>query len=322
MWFIYVLIGTIVGSLIVYLIQRPQMKSVIQLDKETEQINKQLKQANKELEIQNTNLLITQTDLNSRRSEILENISLLEKQAQEAGQIFFKENYELAEANFAQKAEEMANKFQEEQEKAEQEYLITLADMAKEMSNKLLEYNQELKDLEYEIAEKQQIVSAAVAANKRSAEMANKVKFYCLNLSDSDIEEIKKLREVSKYLRDSEPLNKVIWKVYYEKPCTDLIGRVIGGGIHTGIYKITNIQNNMCYVGQAANLADRWKQHIKRGVGAETPTRNKLYPAMLEMGVENFTFEIIEECNRESLNEKEDYWQDFFKAKEFGYSIK
>ena len=67
--------------------------------------------------------------------------------------------------------------------------------------------------------------------------------FYRLNLPDIDIEEILKLREVTVLLRDSEPLNKVIWKVYYEKPYTDLIGRVVGNGVHTGIYKITNLEN-------------------------------------------------------------------------------
>ena len=78
----------------------------------------------------------------------------------------------------------------------------------------------------------------------------------------------------------------------------------------------------MCYVGQAANLAERWKQHIKRGLGADPITKNKLYPAMKAIGVENFSFEVIEECERAKLDEREDYWQDFFKAKEFGYSIK
>jgi group I intron endonuclease len=89
-----------------------------------------------------------------------------------------------------------------------------------------------------------------------------------------------------------------------------------------GIYKITNLKNNMCYVGQAVDIGSRWKQHIKRGIGAENPTKNKLYPAMLADGVENFTFEIIEQCSKEKLNEREQYWQDYFKAKEFGYSIK
>ncbi|MDD7756388.1 MAG: hypothetical protein PUJ51_18030 [Clostridiales bacterium] len=51
------------------------------------------------------------------------------------------------------------------------------------------------------------------------------------------------MREVGEHLRNPEPLNKVIWKCYYEKPTTDLIGRVIGSGTHTGIYKITNLTN-------------------------------------------------------------------------------
>ena len=146
--------------------------------------------------------------------------------------------------------------------------------------------------------------------------------YYRLQLSVEDVEEIQKIRSITPYLRSAEPINKVIWKVYYEKPYTDLIGRVVGTGRHTGIYKITNLENGMCYVGQAVDIASRWGQHIKRGIGAEAPTRNKLYPAMLAIGIENFTFEIVEECSSAKLNEREDYWQDFYHAKDFGYSIK
>jgi len=96
--------------------------------------------------------------------------------------------------------------------------------------------------------------------------------FYRLQLSDLDLEEIKKIRSIEPYLRKKEPLNKVIWKVYYEKPYTDLIGRVIGQSKKTGIYKITNLENGKCYIGQAVDLAERWKQHIKRGIGADPPT--------------------------------------------------
>ena len=168
----------------------------------------------------------------------------------------------------------------------------------------------------------QSTVEAADAAAKRAEEIKNQADFYKLQLSEIDLEEIRMLRNIAPYMRDQEPLNKVIWKVYYEKPTTDLIGRVIGSGVHTGIYKITNLDNQKSYVGQAANLSDRWKQHIKRGIGADTPTKNKLYPAMLAIGVERFSFEVIEECSRDMLDEREDYWQEFFKAKEFGYSIK
>lgn len=71
-----------------------------------------------------------------------------------------------------------------------------------------------------------------------------------------------------------------------------------------------------------SNLSDRWKQHIKRGVGAEAPTRNKLYPVMFEKGPENFTFEVLEECGRGDLDAREDYFQEFYQAMTWGYSIK
>ena len=164
--------------------------------------------------------------------------------------------------------------------------------------------------------------TAAIEAYKREQEKKEKQDFYRIKLSEADVIEIEKLREVAKILRDSEPLNKVIWRVYYENPFSDLCGRVVGKKARTGIYKITNVKNNMCYIGQAKDIASRWNQHCKRGVGADTPTKNKIYPAMLEYGIENFTFEIIEDCELEKLGEREKFWQEYFKAKEYGYSIK
>jgi hypothetical protein len=43
---------------------------------------------------------------------------------------------------------------------------------------------------------------------------------------------------------------------------------------------------------------------------------------MEKYGVENFTFELLEECPRSELDMKEDAWQEFFHARDFGYSIK
>ena len=64
--------------------------------------------------------------------------------------------------------------------------------------------------------------------------------------------------------------------------------------------------------GDLQQLVHRFRRffcHIgKRGVGAEAPTRNKLYPAMYELGPEQFTFEILEECDKSLLDSREDYW--------------
>lgn len=184
-----------------------------------------------------------------------------------------------------------------------------------ELENRILQKENELKELCSKAA-------AVIEVNKRMELEQQEKDFYRLQLSDIDLEEIKKIRSIEPYLRKKEPLNKVVWKVYYEKPYTDLVGRVIGTGRHTGIYKITNIKNGMCYIGQATDLAERWKQHIKRGIGADPPIQNKLYPAMLFFGVENFTFEVVEECSISKLSEREKYYQQIFGSQEFGYSIR
>lgn len=219
-------------------------------------------------------------------------------------------------------AEQASRKYEASEKEAQEEYLKVLEDSVLEIREMFREKYDELHEVEAKLGRMKAITDAAVEANRRAQEMENQQDFYRLILTEIDLLEIEKLREVAPFLRDSEPLNKVIWKVYYEKPYTDLVGRVVGKNVKTGIYKITNLNNGMCYVGQAVNIADRWRQHIKRGIGAEAPTRNKLYPAMLSIGVENFSFEIVEECERTLLNEREDYWQDYFQAKEFGYSIK
>ena len=179
---------------------------------------------------------------------------------------------------------------------------------------------QELQD---QIEQLRSSVASAVEIAKHKMEEENKIELYRLQLPEASVNDIWALRSVESLLINAETINKVIWKSYYERPYTDLIGRLgLSNSAVCGIYKITNIENEMTYIGQAVNIAERWKQHIKRGIGAETPINNKLYPAMKQFGPENFTFEIVEVCPRSKLNEREDYWQEFYKAKEFGYSMK
>lgn len=310
-----ILIGALVGAGVLYVIIKPKLKATQELDEAT-------KLQNEELHTELVALEKQHAALTARRQEIQDSITLLEKQAEESSNAIYKKSWELANEKMSNASEVMSKQYEQAKQIAENDYLETLKDCANSFTSQINDKKNELKKVQDELTDLVQKLNSAVEANKRAEEIKQKQDFYRLQLTTIDLDEIKRLREVEPYLREKEPLNKVIWKVYYEKPYTDLIGRVVGTGIHTGIYKITNIENQMCYVGQAANIADRWKQHIKRGIGAEAPTRNKLYPAMLEVGVENFTFEIVEECDKSKLNEREDYWQEFFHAKDFGYSIK
>lgn len=123
------------------------------------------------------------------------------------------------------------------------------------------------------IAELESTVNSAIEIAKHRLEENQKNEYYKLQLPQEAINDVSCLREIEDRLHNAEPLNKVIWKVYYEKPYSDLINRVVNTkAICCGIYKITNIETEQVYIGQSVNIAERWKQHIKRGLGAEAPT--------------------------------------------------
>lgn len=329
---IYCVICFLLGAGLLYLGLRNKLKATIELDTQTKEENAKIIEESQRL-LQTQNQLNEKiSNLNNDYNSLIKEIDFLKdkkkilddnyQQASLNAEMYCQKANELASEKFAQSAEQMAQKYQQAEDNYQQEYLKAIEESTKEYTNLIIQKQEELNKISQELVEAKAKQNAIVEANKRAEEVKQKEQFYRLNLSEIDIEEIKKLRSIIPYLRSAEPINKVIWKVYYEKSYTDLIGRVIGQGIHTGIYKITNIENQKCYIGQAVNIADRWKQHIKRGVGAEAPTRNKLYPAMYELGPEQFTFEILEECDKSLLDSREDYWQEFYQAKEFGYSIK
>ena len=191
------------------------------------------------------------------------------------------------------------------------------SDFVQDLQNK----RKELDSLQKTLAEYRDKVHCAIESYKKEQEEKNKKDFHRVVILKDDLNEITKLREVGKTLRDQDLLNKIVWKGYYEKPTAAMIGRVVGSETKCGIYKISNLNNHMCYIGQAVNIAARWKQHIKRGLGAEPQTRNKLYPAMFEEGVENFTFEILQECKPNELDKYERYWIDYYDTQFYGYNV-
>lgn len=322
MLYLFCILSLILGGVIVYFILQPKIKKTQEYNLDIERLNNNLIGEKWRLEGETKQLQIELASLQAKRDEVQSSIFSLEQQAKESADIFYQKNMEIAQTNLDKSLENASNYYTTQTEQYQNDYKEMMADCAQSISDLINQKRIELKELDLAIKEQSEKVNASVEASKRAEEIRSQSDFYKLTIPKEDLDEIKELRKVEKHLRNPEPLNKVIWKCYYEKPTTDLIGRVIGSGTHTGIYKITNLTNQMCYVGQAANLAERWKQHIKRGLGADPVTKNKLYPAMKTIGVENFSFEVIEECERSKLDEREDYWQDFFKAKEFGYSIK
>lgn len=88
-----------------------------------------------------------------------------------------------------------------------------------------------------------------------------------------------------------------------------------------GIYKITNILNNLIYIGQSVNIYKRWSNHRYSGFNVNSREYNiPLYRDFRKYGLENFKFEIVEKCSKDELNEKEQYWIEYYDSFFNGYN--
>ena len=162
--------------------------------------------------------------------------------------------------------------------------------------------------------------AAIIQAQLKEKEIKEKMSFYSLQPSESEKDDIRALERVKPNLHQPRILCMLIWSTYFQKPMTALCNNVLGTAIVSGIYKITNQETNECYIGQAVDVAKRWKDHAKCGLGIDTPANNKLYKAIQEYGIWNFSWELLESCSKELLNEKENYYIDLYDSKNYGYN--
>ena len=74
-----------------------------------------------------------------------------------------------------------------------------------------------------------------------------------------------------------------------------------------GIYKITNKINNNSYIGLSTHIEDRWKYH-RDPYNWNRESNKLLYKAIIKYGIDNFEFEVLEECTSAELSEKEKFY--------------
>ena len=76
-----------------------------------------------------------------------------------------------------------------------------------------------------------------------------------------------------------------------------------------GIYKITNLVNEKSYIGQSVNIQKRFNSHKSAAFNPNNKNYDfPLYRAIRKYGIENFKFEILEECDKSELNIKEKWY--------------
>lgn len=161
-----------------------------------------------------------------------------------------------------------------------------------------------------------------IAALKREEELKNNQTFHSIFLSLDDVNDIKYLEELKPQLRRPALLAKLIWTEYFQRPVKEMLNRVVGNGCkRCGIYKITYVADSRAYIGQSVDISTRWTNHIKTALGIEGGAAHaRFHDYLAQLGIQNFTFEVLEDCSKEKLNEREKYYIDFYKTNDYGWN--
>lgn len=271
----------------------------------------------KELYNENAALKEEKTGLTESISALQVSSKILKEQAEESAAAAFDAAYTQMYNKLDLASEKLGADYRKQEEQYQDEYLLLLEENARLFKERINDLKTEYQETSNKLEDLKKKASMAIEAAKRDQEKKTKEYFYCLQLSDVDKIEIQRLLDIVPYFRNSEPIAKIIWKVYYESAFNDLIGRILPQSSTIGIYKITNIENQMCYIGQSVDIKERLKTHIKAGLGIGG-SNNPLYTAMRKFRVENFTYEVIELCERSQLNEREKFWIEYYQANTYG----
>ena len=309
MLFVSIIIIGIMLGIIFYLHNKLQQK--VEEDTKTSEYNKLLQTQKNNLE-ENVrvinNLVYEKTnELNLKETDISNLNQRIEEKQKQVNQLSdtIKEHQQISEDAFQQYFDTLNKRYDE---------------VEKEFDDNVAKLREQQTQIVKELDKMCQTRTAAHEALLKEIEVKENKDNYMIQLSELEKRDIKILNSIKKELINERPVNMIIWQSYYSKKANELCSRILGVTNKIGIYKITQLSTNKCYIGQSKNIKERLREHMKCGLGIDTPSGNKLYQAMLENSLDDFTFEMIEECDANSLNEKEKYYIEFFCAYDYGFN--
>ena len=272
----------------------------INKSKQQEQYSQQLRNEVTALQQKKNKLIYSE---NQKKKEIQEELSQFKKDKQRELEEDLQKEKKLAQLSI---------------EKANAEASSEIEAIHQDLNNIRESAIQEKQEIQNDIDKIKASLSAGVEARLREQQKKDKINFYKLSINEADLADVKMLENLKASFHKPVVLSKLIWTQYFQKQMTELCDRVLGKKTICGIYKITNLNSEQCYIGQSVDVSKRWKDHCKCGLGIEASATNKLYNNMQKNGVWNFSFELLEECSRNLLNEKERFWIEMYQSDKFG----
>ena len=251
-------------------------------------------------------------NLEKEQKEELNKLNLVKEQVQEIQ----RNSENTAKESFSRYVDVLEKDF----ERVEKEYDESILKLKNSYTLLQTQISAEIEAHKQELNAIKETKAATLAAQLKEQEIKEKLDFYCLKPKKTDLNDIQVLETIKPRLTNPRILSMLIWSTYFQKDMTALCNNILGTKTIIGIYKITNQKNSKCYIGQSVDVSKRWKDHAKCGLGIDTPQGNKLYKEMQEIGIWNFSWELLEECPREQLNEKERYYIELYQSKDYGYN--
>lgn len=293
----YILSGLVILALIGYVLYlRNNRLQVVLINKERQEENKRIEQ---DIALKQRELAKVKEDIVSH-NEIVNSLNDTANKLRESAEQRAEES---AKAQFEKKSKELDETYHAK----EKYHLAELQQITNQISHQQDKLHElEAKQLSY------------IQAQQRQEAIAADQDYYRLAIDEIDISDIELLRELQKRFFKKEAIDKLIWETYYKPSYDTLMTRLFSKATKVcGIYKITDLTTGQAYIGQSVDIKERFRQHIKSSL-AYGPATNKLYQTMQKSGQYNFIFEVLEEVPRASLNERETYWIDFYKTKDYG----
>lgn len=222
-------------------------------------------------------------------------------------------------ANYERLKKDTLNQKLSELERA-QELQINLAQQQTEAAIQSARESRE--ELEQEIAARRQEYESLIAPIKQLEKEKSERLFYTIQTPEEyrpDIDFL--LTTVAAKVNHPDIISKLVWQEYV-KPYLDDTCKRVEIENNPGIYKLTCLSDEKCYIGKSTDVKKRIQDHFKSVVGIKSIADQAVHHAILETGLWNWTIEILCYCDKDELSDKEKFYIDTFKSQEYGYNKK
>ena len=289
-------------------------QNIIQLIRERAQIQQETQQKWKELEsvsdqiaFSNKQLQELNTTLSTQRESANCYEETLREQARQASVAY--------EVDLRKLAEVRVSEYEQEKLKAAE---LLLAEQMGLIASQTTEARAQLQEITNTIeaySAKQAAINEAIMRQRAIDEQQD---FYRVCLAPEVANDVDWLNSIRKNLKKPEIIDKIIYDNYIAKPVLEMVKRVLQNTTCSGIYKITCLKTGEIYIGKSTDIKNRWQQHCKTVFNCGTIASSLLHTKMKQHGIENFTFELVEQVPKDQLSEREKFYINFYQTKEVG----